>query len=188
MASDVRTITGPVEAPQEKRRGFHPFASMAEGLRNRRARRDAFEALESAARFGERESFDEAVSLYTALPQKQKERVLLELQRSLKAVSYLPFEDEHKTRRLSVIADFFAKAASLLPTDSEGERITAPYQETIRILRETVEHDELRRSDNTSHSYAILACAKALWELEYGSFSLLGRAGDGYGHAGLYDN
>jgi hypothetical protein len=93
---------------------------MAEGLRMRKARRGTLEAIESAMRFWESECFDEAVSSFTALPKEQKERVLLEMQNRLKSVSYLPFEDEHKTRRVSVIAEFFAKAAMLLPVDSEG--------------------------------------------------------------------
>ncbi|MFH0884490.1 MAG: hypothetical protein V1861_02160 [Candidatus Micrarchaeota archaeon] len=180
MASEISKLTGHNETVQEKKRGFRPFAAMAEGLRMRKARRGTLEALETAMRFfGESECFGEAVSSFTALPKEQKERVLLEMQKSLKSVSYLPFEDEHKTRCVATIGEFFAKAAVLLPVDSEGERITAPYKETVRILKEIVERDELRRSGNPSHSRAILACAKALWELEYGNFSFWeGRALD----------
>lgn len=170
MAQDIRQVTGQSDSLIEKRRGFHPFATMAEGLRMRRARRNTLDAVDAAARFGERESLDSAFATYAALPAAHKERVLLDLQRSLKLISYCPFEDAQKTARLSAIADFFSKAATLLPVDAEGERVTAPYKDAIRMLRDIVEREEFRNGSSSSHSDAILACSQALWELEYGNF------------------
>jgi hypothetical protein len=170
MAQDIRTLTGETADVAEKRRGFHPFAAMAESIRNARARRSTIELFEAAMRFGERENIDEALASYIALPQKPKEQSLLHLQEALKRCSSLPFEDAAKTQRVTVIAELFAGAARMLPVDSEGERITAPYRDAIKAFRDIVEHDDLRLSGKEEHSGAILACVAALWELEYGSF------------------
>ncbi len=170
MAQDIKTLTGEAGLPKEGKRGFRPFAALAEGLRKRRERRCTISLLEDAVRFGEKDAFDEAMASFIALPQEQKERVMLEMQKALKSASYLPFESEEKTARVAAIAGFFEKAATALPVDSEGERIVAPYQETVRILKDVVEGTAFRSRANPAQGRATLACTRALWELEYGNF------------------
>lgn len=169
-AQDIRTLTGEAAGVAEKRRGFHPFAAMAEGIRNAKARRSTIELFDMAMRFGERETIDDALASYTALPQKQREQTLLHLQEALKRCSSFPFEDAAKTQRVTIIAELFAGAARMLPVGADGERVVAPYSAAVKAFRDIVEHDDLRISGKEGHSGAILACVAALWELEYESF------------------
>ncbi|MCI0504038.1 hypothetical protein L0Y65_04975 [Candidatus Micrarchaeota archaeon] len=169
MAHDIKTLTCEAGPAGDKRRGFHPFASMAEGIRNARAKRSAIELFDSAMRFGEKEGIDEALASFAALAPKQREGALIYLQDSLRSCSDLPFENECKTRRVTVIAKLFEGAAKTLPVDSEGERIVSPYHDAILMLKNVVENDDLRISGKGEHAGAMLACVKALWELEYGN-------------------
>jgi len=170
MVCSESTIAAKTAETKEKKKGFSLFGGLREGLSRRRSLKEALSLLSDAADFNDAESLGKAMEAFKALPQKEQGLMMLKAQSRLQLHSISPFEEEARLAVITVLAEFFHEAAQTLPKDEAGERITDPYEKAKAALRSVVEKAEFKKSGNESHDAVVLACTKALWELELASF------------------
>ncbi|VVC04401.1 Uncharacterised protein [Candidatus Bilamarchaeum dharawalense] len=126
-----------------------------------------------------REVFREGLQLFQGLTDIGKYKVMRELAKDLSSIRSFVFESEHETRKLTVVATFFAEAATLLPKNEFGDTLSEPYQDIIHRLRDVAENNTHYDSNNEAQTGAKIACLHAIWNLGDGHTSFW--VGDGSG-------
>jgi len=167
MAQDLRTLNTDTGESREKRRGFRPFRSMAEGLQNRRARLDALSILDSALACPGPEALSEAVGAFIALPSAQRHKLLLAAQKRVVGASATAFDSRDGALEITLLASFFREAADMMPVDSEGNKLCAPYAKAIGAFAKAADARRTTNGMRESQDAAALACTEALWSLDY---------------------
>ncbi|MFH1785430.1 MAG: hypothetical protein ABH842_03295 [Candidatus Micrarchaeota archaeon] len=115
--------------------------------------------------------FREGMELFAGLTEAGKHKTMRELAKDLRSIPSYLFDSAEQTRKLTVIATFFAEAAAYLPVDERGDKITTHLDDVVAKLRSLADVSSHYRSDDPSKSAAKVASLNALWELCYGNLN-----------------